>query len=97
LLVLQISLGLSAGVMFVLFPVAAIFAFYLPLESFPAGLIRNYFNISLECGPADARRKLGPAPAGLSAGTEAYRVVPPTLSACWLTAAISPSHLCHVA
>jgi hypothetical protein len=46
--VLQISLGLSAGMMFVLFPVAAIFAFYLPLESFPAGVIRNYINIFLK-------------------------------------------------
>jgi hypothetical protein len=34
--------------MFVLFPVAAIFAFYLPLESFPAGVIRNYINIFLK-------------------------------------------------
>ncbi|MFN2165373.1 MAG: hypothetical protein ACK2U9_03845, partial [Anaerolineae bacterium] len=46
--VLQISLGLAAGMMFVLFPVAAIFAFYLPLESFPAGVIRNYINIFLK-------------------------------------------------
>jgi hypothetical protein len=46
--VLQIALGLSAGMMFVLFPVAAIFAFYLPLESFPAGVIRNYINIFLK-------------------------------------------------
>jgi hypothetical protein len=46
--VLQISLGLSAGMMFILFPVAAIFAFYLPLESFPAGVIRNYINIFLK-------------------------------------------------
>ncbi|HSJ54420.1 MAG TPA: hypothetical protein VLC52_11825, partial [Anaerolineae bacterium] len=46
--VLQVSLGLAAGMMFVLFPVAAIFAFYLPLESFPAGVIRNYINIFLK-------------------------------------------------
>jgi hypothetical protein len=46
--VLQISLGLAAGMMFVLFPVAAIFAFYLPLESFPAGVIRNYISIFLK-------------------------------------------------
>jgi hypothetical protein len=46
--VLQISLGLSAGMMFVLFPVAALFAFYLPLESFPAGVIRNYIHIFLK-------------------------------------------------
>jgi hypothetical protein len=46
--VLQISLGLSAGMMFVLFPVAGLFAFYLPLESFPAGVIRNYINIFLK-------------------------------------------------
>lgn len=46
--VLQISLGLSAGMMFVLFPVAAMFAFYLPLESFPAGVIRNYIQIFLK-------------------------------------------------
>jgi hypothetical protein len=45
--VLQIALGLAAGMMFVLFPIAAIFAFYLPLESFPAGVIRNYINIFL--------------------------------------------------
>ncbi|NLD43841.1 MAG: hypothetical protein GX657_10135, partial [Chloroflexi bacterium] len=46
--VLQIALGLAAGMMFVLFPVAAIFAFYLPLESFPAGVIRNYIQIFLK-------------------------------------------------
>ncbi len=46
--VLQIGLGLAAGMMFVLFPVAAIFAFYLPLESFPAGVIRNYIAIFLK-------------------------------------------------
>ena len=46
--VLQISLGLSAGMMFVLFPVAAIFAFYLPRESFPAGVSRHYINIFLK-------------------------------------------------
>ncbi len=46
--VLQICLGLAAGMMFVLFPVAAIFAFYLPLESFPAGVIRNYITIFLK-------------------------------------------------
>jgi len=46
--VLQIALGLAAGMMFVLFPVAAIFAFYLPLESFPAGVIRNYIGIFLK-------------------------------------------------
>ena len=45
---LQICLGLAAGMMFVLFPVAAIFAFYLPLESFPAGVIRNYITIFLK-------------------------------------------------
>ena len=45
---LQICLGLAAGMMFVLFPVAAIFAFYLPLESFPAGVIRNYVTIFLK-------------------------------------------------
>ncbi|MBN1139106.1 MAG: hypothetical protein JXM73_21175, partial [Anaerolineae bacterium] len=46
--VLQVALGLSAGMMFVLFPVAALFAFYVPLESFPAGVIRNYINIFLK-------------------------------------------------
>lgn len=46
--VLQISLGLAAGTMFVLFPIAGLFAFYLPLESFPAGVIRNYVNIFLK-------------------------------------------------
>jgi hypothetical protein len=46
--VLQIALGLAAGMMFVLFPVAAIFAFYLPLEHFPAGVIRNYIAIFLK-------------------------------------------------
>jgi len=46
--VLQIALGLAAGMMFVLFPVAAIFAFYTPLESFPAGVVRNYIAIFLK-------------------------------------------------
>ncbi|HHN93507.1 MAG TPA: hypothetical protein ENK17_01950, partial [Anaerolineae bacterium] len=46
--VLQIALGLAAGMMFVLFPVAAIFAFYTPLESFPAGVVRNYLTIFLK-------------------------------------------------
>ena len=34
--VLQVSLGLAAGAMFILFPVAAIFAFCLPVGSFLA-------------------------------------------------------------
>jgi hypothetical protein len=34
--------------MFVLFLVAGLFAFYLPLESFTAGVIRNYINIHLK-------------------------------------------------
>jgi len=34
-------LGLSAGMMFVLFPVSGIFAFYQPLEAFPAGVIKT--------------------------------------------------------
>jgi hypothetical protein len=46
--VLQMALGLAAGMMFVLFPVAAIFAFYLPLESFPVGVVRNYIAIFLK-------------------------------------------------
>ena len=46
--VLQMALGLAAGMMFVLFPVAAMFAFYLPLESFPAGVVRNYLAIFLK-------------------------------------------------
>jgi hypothetical protein len=46
--VLQMALGLAAGMMFVLFPVAAIFAFYLPLESFPVGVMRNYIAIFLK-------------------------------------------------
>ena len=46
--VLQMALGLAAGMMFVLFPVAAIFAFYTPLESFPTGVIRNYISIFLK-------------------------------------------------
>ena len=46
--VLMIALGLSAGMMFVLFPVAGIFAFYQPLEAFPAGVIKNYITIFLK-------------------------------------------------
>jgi len=46
--VLQIALGLAAGMMFVLFPVAAIFAFYTPLESFPVGVVRNCIAIFLK-------------------------------------------------
>jgi hypothetical protein len=46
--VLQMALGLAAGMMFVLFPVAAMFAFYLPLESFPVGVVRNYLAIFLK-------------------------------------------------
>ena len=46
--VLQMALGLAAGMMFVLFPVAGMFAFYLPLESFPAGVVRNYLAIFLK-------------------------------------------------
>jgi len=46
--VLQMALGLAAGMMFVLFPVAAMFAFYLPLESFPIGVVRNYIAIFLK-------------------------------------------------
>jgi hypothetical protein len=46
--VLQMALGLAAGMMFVLFPVAAMFAFYLPLESFPVGVVRNYIAIFLK-------------------------------------------------
>ena len=46
--VLMLSLGLSAGMMFVLFPVSAIFAFYQPLEGFPAGVIKNYITIFLK-------------------------------------------------
>jgi hypothetical protein len=46
--VLQMALGLAAGMMFVLFPVAAIFAFYTPLESFPIGVVRNYIAIFLK-------------------------------------------------
>lgn len=46
--VLHIALGLAAGMMFVLFPVAAIFAFYQPLEGFPVGVIKNYITIVLK-------------------------------------------------
>jgi hypothetical protein len=46
--VLQLALGLAAGMMFVLFPIAGIFAFYLPLESFATGVIRNYIGIFLK-------------------------------------------------
>ncbi|HNR97242.1 MAG TPA: hypothetical protein PKH89_09800, partial [Anaerolineae bacterium] len=46
--VLQMALGLAAGMMFVLFPVAAMFAFYLPLESFATGVVRNYIAIFLK-------------------------------------------------
>jgi hypothetical protein len=46
--VLQMALGLAAGMMFVLFPVAVMFAFYLPLESFAIGVVRNYIAIFLK-------------------------------------------------